>query len=130
MVETRDFKTFKIIEDITVGDIKTAQEALELKAEISESIIWIKDQISHASSKARATGEYANPEWYNRAKTALRFRRFSLQRLQEIYGQLAKKERMVVAENKNNWLIQELRLAVGEEVFFKCVKNVDERARS
>lgn len=72
-------------------DLDAAIEQLEF------DIAKIKNQLDEAVSKARTTGEYADPVWWRKAKAALRFKGIEHQRLMRRRAEL-RRERQGHAE--------------------------------
>jgi len=67
--------------DIDVNAL-TKEQVLELLPQVTVEMDSIRQQIDAARVKARTTGEYADPDWYQRAQCALRARGRFHQRLQ------------------------------------------------
>lgn len=52
----------------------THEELHQLRHKIYEDMISIKDQLETARSEFRRTGKYADPDWYRKANSALKFK--------------------------------------------------------
>jgi len=114
-------KNFALDDDICIADIKTSEDAVELRARLTVDSIWIEDQLSAADEFYDKNGYHEDPDWFRRAKTALRFKKFGMQRLQEHGAKLAKLEREKKSERYQDRLVANLRKHVGETVFMQIV---------
>jgi len=68
----------------TLPDLQsmTRQQLLELKLLVNEEINAIKSQLEAAKTTQHQTGEYANPDWFRRANSALRIKQMQIQKIQ------------------------------------------------
>lgn len=71
----------------------TLAEMEARRDELEESIAALKSKLSNARAHLHATGEYANPGWYHRASTRLRFDGVEHQRLTRRIAALRRAER-------------------------------------
>ncbi len=88
----------------SLGDLESERDNLEL------AIADIKTDIERAQATARSTGEYADSDWFNRARAALRYKGIEYNRiLREI-----KDARKVETADKDR---------VWEQTFIKVAKR-------
>jgi hypothetical protein len=75
----------KIREGVTVDtDACTFAELKEAKDAIDTDVLMILAQIEKAKAHHLSTGEYADPHWFAKANHALRVKRRTQQKLQEL----------------------------------------------
>ena len=83
----------------------TLPELEARRDELEESIAALKSKLSSVRARHHATGEYADPDWYHRATTRLRFtgvehqrvtRRIAAMKREQRQAQAAKVERAFV----------------------------------
>lgn len=76
-------------------DIETLDRRglLDLLTELEADANNIKGQIADAQQERRRTGQFADPEWFRKANTALRILNNNKQRLQRRVGMLGELER-------------------------------------
>lgn len=75
--------------DRNIGPDLGTLTQIELEQELElalRDIASIKSQLEEARSRARTTGVYSDPDWYNGARYALRRKSLHLQRLQTEMG--------------------------------------------
>lgn len=114
----------EFIDGIDIDQIKTADEATDLYNQIQLDVILIEDQILAANQYYIEYGKYQNPDWYRRAKMALRFKKRAISNLQQIAGKLAKNKRAFLCEARDKKLFNAMRDRLGEEVFFQIVEGL------
>jgi hypothetical protein len=124
--EVRQFDDILIDDDLYIGDIKTYDQAIAIKADVSKAAIIIEGQIEAAKDYFHANGRYENPEWFRRANQALKFKKFAMQRVSELCGKLSKKEKMDSHNERSDRLIAALRKHVGDAVFMSIVRQIDD----
>ncbi|NEU13557.1 hypothetical protein G3T14_15665 [Methylobacterium sp. BTF04] len=93
IVHLRDAFTINVIRfrdgtEISIDDIKTAEQGRQILAGVDASILAIEDQIDHADLST----EHGR-EWKKRAERALKVKRRSRPNLQARIGELARAER-------------------------------------
>lgn len=123
--EARQFDDILIDEDLYIGDIKTYDDAITIKANLAKAAILIQDQIEGAKDYFHANGQYENPDWFRRANTALRFKKYAMQRVAELCGKLSKQEKIDTHNERQDMLIDALRRHVGDEVFMDIVRQIE-----
>ncbi|MCX5508364.1 hypothetical protein [Pseudomonas sp. BJa3] len=122
----------------TPATISAPRGPLELPATLAEcealeellcrDAIRLECQIGQAKGKAVAEGKYANPDWYHRARAALKHINRDRQRLMQHMKAL----RVEARRNCPAWqardkaILRELNARVPKEVFDECVRVVDE----
>ncbi len=62
---------------------KPIEELEQLHSKLSQEKITIQGQLDMAKSNARATGDYSDNEWFNKAQQALRIKNFQYSKVQE-----------------------------------------------
>lgn len=75
-------------------------ELLDRQGEVEREIADIKAQLETAQAHRIETGEYANPDWFRRAKAALRFRGVEHQRLQRTVARMRDEYRKELLEKR------------------------------
>lgn len=60
---------------------QTLQEMEARRDQLEEEIAGLKSKLENVRAKRHATGEYADPDWYRRATTRLRFTTLEYERL-------------------------------------------------
>lgn len=106
----------------------TLAECEVLEEVLCRDAIRLECQIGQAKGKAVAEGKYANPDWYHRAKAALKHINRDRQRLMQHMKAL----RVEARRNCPAWqardkaILRELNARVPKEVFDECVRVVDE----
>jgi len=66
---------------------KSAEELLQIKLTLESDIDSIRAQIDAAQAKARETGEFADSDWWGRAKWALKSKGRQCQQIQLLLRQ-------------------------------------------
>ncbi|RZI91438.1 MAG: hypothetical protein EOP15_00980 [Pseudomonas sp.] len=106
----------------TLGECETLEEVL------CRDAIRLECQLGQAKGKAKAEGFYADPNWYHRAKAALKHINRDRQRLMQHMRAL----RVEARRNSPAWqardkaILRELSARVPKDVFDDCVRLVDE----
>jgi len=76
--------------------------ALELRRdEIETAIARIRGQIEHARSQVWTTGEYSDPNWYARARAALRFKGIEHQQILRALAERRREQRREAAAGQD-----------------------------
>lgn len=101
-------------------------EALE--EVLCRDAIRLECQIGQAKGRAVAEGKYANPDWYHRAKAALKHINRDRQRLMQHMRALRVEQRRNCPawQARDKAILRELSARVPKEVFDECVQVVDE----
>lgn len=106
----------------------TLAECEVLEETLARDAIRLECQIGQAKGRAVAEGKYADPDWYHRARAALKHINRDRQRL----TQHMKALRVEARRNCPAWqardkaILRELNARVPKEVFDECVRVVDE----
>ena len=106
----------------------TLAECEALEEILCRDAIRLECQIGQAKGRAVAEGKYSNPDWYHRAKAALKHINRDRQRLMQHMKAL----RVEARRNCPAWqardkaILRELNARVPKEVFDECVRVVDE----
>lgn len=99
-----------------------------LEETLCRDAIRLECLIGQAKGRAVTEGKYANPDWYHRAKAALKHINRDRQRLVQHMRAL----RIEARRNCPSWqardkaILRELNARVPKEVFDECVRVVDE----
>ncbi|MBZ9666345.1 hypothetical protein H3221_016500 [Pseudomonas sp. LMG 31766] len=91
-------------------------EAQLLMERLSADCTRVRGQIDAAKAERQATGRYADPNWFHRVSTALRWMNRDRQRLQDHIAALRRR----AGAGHDQALIKRLRVLVGEEAFEAC----------
>lgn len=86
-------------------------------AEIEEVIAAIRAKLEKARAEVHLSGEYADPDWYRRAKAALRFKGIEHQRLLREAAALRRQEKRHRAKEFGEAFIDAARRRLDPEVF-------------
>ena len=97
----------------------TRGQLLRQKQSLDEEIARIKSQLELADLNRREFGEMADPDWYRRAKYALRIKGMSVQAIQTELAE-RKLEQRVSLENS---FIEAAREELNRDVFDKIMKQ-------
>ncbi|EKT4554013.1 hypothetical protein JGK41_000751 [Pseudomonas putida] len=106
----------------------TLAECEALEETLARDAIRLECQIGQAKAKAVTEGQYADANWYHRAKAALKHINRDRQRLLQHMKTL----RVEARRNCPAWqardkaILRELNARVPKEVFDECVRVVDE----
>lgn len=106
----------------------TLAECEALEEVLCRDAIRLECQLGQVKGKAKAEGFYADPNWYHRAKAALKHINRDRQRLMQHMKVL----RVEIRRNSPEWqgrdkaILRELNARVPKEVFDECVRVVDE----
>jgi hypothetical protein len=84
-----------------VASLATPEQCLEALAELDEEMVRIEGHLGVAITRRELTGERADPEWFRRAKSALRHKGRLRQRVQERLGALRRAERQANGVSSN-----------------------------
>lgn len=79
--------------DFDLASLATAADAQAALDELQREIISIDEQIERASARYNETGRRSDSAWLIAARTAVRHRRRTRQRVQERWGELRRQER-------------------------------------
>lgn len=106
----------------TLADCEALEELL------CRDAIRLECQIGQAKGRAVSEGKYANPDWYHRAKAALKHINRDRQRLMVHMKALRIEARRScpVWQARDKAILRELNARVPKEVFDECVRVVDE----
>lgn len=74
---------------------------IQQQSGLQEEIDAIKAQLDHATARLHTTGEYSDPQWYARAKAALRHKQRQMQALQQAIGRRAAPAKRSVSRQLN-----------------------------
>ena len=99
----------------------TLEECEEVMERLSADCNRIRDQLDDAVARKNETGVYADPRWYRRATSALRWMNRDRQRLQDHMGKLRKAQKTVTTHLEDKALIAALREHVSPAIFQACV---------
>ncbi|TCT95655.1 hypothetical protein [Pseudomonas sp. LP_4_YM] len=99
-----------------------------LEETLCRDAIRLECQIGQAKGRAVAEGKYANPDWYHRAKAALKHINRDRQRLVQHMRALRLEERRncPVWQGRDKAILRELNARVSKELYDECVRVVDE----
>lgn len=99
-----------------------------LEETLCRDAIRLECQIGQAKGRAVAEGKYANPDWYHRAKAALKHINRDRQRLVQHMRALRLEERRNCPawQGRDKAILRELNARVSKELYDECVRLVDE----
>jgi len=99
-----------------------------LEETLCRDAIRLECQIDQAKGRAVAEGKYANPDWYHRAKAALKHINRDRQRLVQHMRALRVEERRNCPawQARDKAILRELNARVSKELYDECVRVVDE----
>lgn len=106
----------------------TLAECEVLEETLARDAIRLECQIGQAKGRAVSEGKYANPDWYHRAKAALKHINRDRQRLVQHMRAL----RVEARRNCPAWqardkaILRELKARVSKELYDECVRVVDQ----
>jgi hypothetical protein len=103
-----------------VEDLQTCEECDEARLVLTETIARIEEQLLEAKQKLGATGEYANGEWYRRAKTALRYKKAALQAVQNRQAQIRRAQKQDAQQTRDRMLLDLIREKYPEQFKAAC----------
>lgn len=120
----------KIIIDgeICFDDIKTPKQADELWAKISEEKLQIEAQLEYANAFFIKNGYHEDPDWAARAKSALSFKKRSLNLIQTAKAKIGREARAAKQTDhtaRQERLIEALRMEIGEDRFQEIVRIIE-----
>ncbi|WP_054886667.1 MULTISPECIES: hypothetical protein [unclassified Pseudomonas] len=106
----------------------TLAECEALEEILCRDAIRLECQIGQAKGRAVAEGKYSNPDWYHRAKAALKHINRDRQRLMQHMKALRVEARRNCPawQGRDKAILRELNARVPKEVFDECVRVVDE----
>jgi hypothetical protein len=104
----------------TVEDLQTCEECDEARLVLTETIARIEEQLLEAKQKLGATGEYANSDWYRRAKTALRYKKAALQAVQNRRAQIRQTQKGMAQQTRDRMLLDLIREKYPEQFKAAC----------
>ncbi|MBA6150094.1 hypothetical protein [Pseudomonas juntendi] len=106
----------------------TLAECEELEETLARDAIRLECQIGQAKGRAVTEGKYANPDWYHRAKAALKHINRDRQRLVQHMRALRVEERRNCPawQARDKAILRELNARVSKELYDECVRVVDE----
>ena len=84
-----------------VASLATPEQCLEALGELDEEMARIDGVLEVAISRRATTGERADPDWFRRARGALRHKGRLRQRVQERLGMLRRAERQANGVSSN-----------------------------
>lgn len=99
-------------------------EAQALMERLSADCTRVRAQIDAAKADRQATGRYADPNWFHRVTTALRWMNRDRQRLQDHIAALRRRDGAALSRARDQALIRHLREIVGAEAFEACLQRV------
>jgi len=99
-----------------------------LEETLCRDAIRLECQIGLAKGRAVSEGKYANPDWYHRAKAALKHINRDRQRLMQHMRALRVEGRRNCPawQGRDKAILRELNARVPKKVFDECVRVVDE----
>ncbi|WP_345956576.1 hypothetical protein Q9323_03150 [Pseudomonas fulva] len=99
-----------------------------LEETLCRDAIRLECQIGQAKGRAVSEGKYANPDWYHRAKAALKHINRDRQRLMQHMRALRVEERRNCPawQARDKAIQRELNARVSKELYDECVRVVDE----
>lgn len=99
-----------------------------LEESLCRDAIRLECQIGQAKGRAVSEGKYANPDWYHRAKAALKHINRDRQRLVQHMRALRLEERRNCPawQGRDKAILRELNARVSKELYEECVRLVDE----
>ncbi|MGS8280957.1 hypothetical protein ACU7AI_23565 [Pseudomonas aeruginosa] len=106
----------------------TLVECEALEETLARDGIRLECQIGQAKGRAVTEGKYADPDWYHRAKAALKHINRDRQRLMVHMRSLSIEARRDCPawQARDKAILRELNARVPKEVFDECVRVVDE----
>lgn len=107
----------------------TLAECEELEELLCRDAIRLECQIGQAKGRAVSEGKYADPDWYHRAKAALKHINRDRQRLMVHMKALRIEARRScpVWQARDKAILRELSARVPKQVFDECVRVVDDQ---
>lgn len=99
-----------------------------LEESLCRDAIRLECQIGQAKGRAVSEGKYANPDWYHRAKAALKHINRDRQRLVQHMRALRVEGRRNCPtwQGRDKAILRELNARVSKELYDECVRVVDE----
>lgn len=94
--------------------------------EVSEELASIRLQVDTAKSRARAQGEYSDPDWFHRAQFALRMKGQEHQRIQRELSRRKKRAREHADNSIGECFIRAAKRRLDEEVFTDIMAEAKE----
>lgn len=95
---------------------------------LAEEMASIRAKVEKAKAGFRATGQYADPVWFAKAKAALRFKGVEHQQLQREAGRLRAIERAATAVRTETAFIDIAREQLPAETFHRIMGDAIARA--
>lgn len=108
----------------------TLAECEELEETLARDAIRLECQIGQAKGKAVAEGKYANPDWYHRAKAALKHINRDRQRLMQHMKALRTEVRLADQQVEDRLILDVIKEALPAEQFMGYVRIVAARKAS
>lgn len=108
----------KPIEPESAEQLESQRAELLVEKELIDiDILRIREQLEKAKSRVWSEGEYSDPQWYQRATTALRVNGQRSQRVQRIMGELGKRIRKMHNADFDRCFIDAARAALDSPTF-------------
>lgn len=106
----------------------TLDECQELDETLCRDAIRLECQLGQAKGRAKAEGNYSDPDWYHRAKAALKHINRDRLRLVQHMKVLREEARLASPawQSRERAILRELNARVPKDVFDECVRAVDE----
>lgn len=101
----------KPIEEMTLAEMEARRDQLET------DIATLKAKLEQVRAKRVQTGEYADPDWYRRAKTRLRFTAIEFNKLQRRIAEVRRVERQAQAARVERAFVDHARRTLDEVTF-------------
>jgi hypothetical protein len=108
-------------------DSLTREQILDMLPQLTAEMDEIRTQIEDAKAKAASTGDYADREWFRRAKYALRAKGRLHQQLQYRLGVL-RKERSTQSTEVEKQFVNVAREVLPDEQFHRILQTAMGRA--
>jgi hypothetical protein len=106
-----------------IVDLNSEDSLTEGISILEEHLASVKTGIEEAKAKAISTGEYSDPMWFHRARTAQRFKGMQHQRLLKRLAELRRVNRAVKQSSFEARFIQAARRLLNPETFQKLCEE-------
>lgn len=105
-----------------------AEYTAEIEA-VETELADIRGQLEKASAHQKATGQYADPEWYRKAKAALRYRGIEHQKLLQGRAALRREVNAGNVLNLERRFVEAARSILDEDLFYAVLREAQGLAK-
>lgn len=103
-----------------VEDCKTIEELDDARLRLTEIIASMESQLARAAQERRDTGQYADPVWWRRTQTALKFKRAAFQRVMNKAADLRRQRREATHHTRERAIIDALK-AIDAAAYYRAI---------